>query len=78
MNIDEFLRCKASAQPMSILVPGGTGFINPHQLRYAVARWLAIGVLDDFNAVGPDHCLTMGAIRWVFISALTLGRSRLG
>ena len=30
-------------------------------------------MLDEFNAVDPDHCLTMGAIRSVFISAVTLG-----
>jgi len=31
-------RCCAAAAPLRILILGGTGFIGPNQVRYAVAR----------------------------------------
>ena len=35
---DQFSRHHAPLKPLSILALGGTGFIGPHQLRYAALR----------------------------------------
>ena len=35
-----------AARPLSILILGGTGFIGPHQVRYAVARGHKVTVFN--------------------------------